>query len=749
MAIAYFYTSNMTLANCTIKPSSFSYSMPIESQYFTFTVTANDGYIFKQKPSNLKFTSTSPSGETVNFATYSLSTDKKTYTVKFPSSRYNYSDTIRFNSSAIFMAEEETTSVPVSNENNIPNTTITFPTESLKPSTTYNYEVKANTHYQIKTATFTIYDNDDNIVDTLTNDTGSFSYTTADTLASTAYKIVITGSTIIANADCKSNSTINNTTISITGTIAINTDNNFSISALDGYKINNASLKIYSADNPNDILYNSENSTGVFVVNPSALSYTSYIAEFTADVGIVTSDDIPVTYNNSFSNASISNPPTEINILTDNTFIIKADNGYIFQFAPTFKLVAYPKDGTAITVYDGESCSKVDDSTYNFTIPSNTLLNTYSSVTISITGNAYSVTRPCTVDNQLSHISYTPTFGDTLSIIGTYSLTFTADDGYYITELPSIKIFNSQVGSVVELQSTIIDDYTCVASFSLSNVTIPQESSFDITLTGTASIETEISNIYPFLQVFSLTPSQVTDLNNARFVTVTVEGTTSDSTITTNDVDLGNYIIGMFKVFYSVETENTENVKLGIVDTEVKGSLVSKRLTKIETNELEIAPIYNNSIDYNSDVKIFIPFYGFYSCDNFIIGHKLKLCYIIENATGEGYCYINVDGNKIDSVPCSCKLEFPYDKSTSNSITIANAISKKDNVSITPYVVVTYNNVFSDKFNNENIFDCFDLLNNFQGYIEGTINRLYIDNNNITKDEKDEIKTLIENGIII
>lgn len=749
MSVAYFYTSNMTLTNCEISPKSFSTSMPITTQYFSFTVTANDGYIFKQAPTNLNFKSTSPSGETVSFATYSLSSDKKTYTVKFPSSRYNYSDTIRFNSNAVFIAEEEITSVPVTNFNEISNTTIEFPTENFKPSTEYVYTVKANNYYQITNATLTIYDNDDTVIDSITNNTGVFTYTTPSELTSSAYKVVITGSTVIGYADCKSTSTITNATIKITGTIRINTNNNFSVTALDGYKITSATLKIYNANNPTDLLFNETNNTGDFVVNPASLSYTNYVADFTATVDIVTSDDISVEYNNSFSNASVENPPSTINILTDNTFTIKADNGYIFQFAPTFTLTAYPKDGTATTIYDSATCTKVDDNTYTFTIPSNTLLNTYSYVSIRIVGNAYSVTRPCTVYNELSHITYAPTIGNTLSIIGKYTLTFTADNGYYITTLPNIDVFNSQVGDVISKQATLIDDYTAQIEFTIEGTTIPSDSTFSVTLTGTASVETEISATYPFLQVFSLTPSQITDLNNARFVSVTVEGTASSTTITENDVDLGNYIIQMFKTFYSVSTENTENVKLGTVDTEVTGALISSRIKQLETNEITIENIYNNSIDYESEVKIFIPFYGFYSCDSFVIGHKVKLQYKIENATGEGYCYIVVDDDIIDSVPVTCKLEFPYDKSTSDSINIANAISSKDNLSIIPYIIIVYNNVFSNNFASVNTFDSYEILSSLKGYIEGDCNILTIDENYIYNTEKDEIKNIITNGVII
>lgn len=768
MATSLSVTNNAKGSNCTITPAKTSYTLSsnrISTGMVQINVKADDGYYFpylSQAITDLTATINYGSGDVTVSTSADNYTDTTNYTsfyLRYPSSSIStgairdYATFILRGTVTATSIETETySSVNVTYTNNIENTSFTAPTETIETGKSYSFTIEPNTHYSIESATISVNDGNGDSLYTETNTTGVFTFSRASDFDTENITITFTGTTVVTTSyETVSVTYVNNidhTTRNEYDSFTVGNSYNLYVEPQTRYKIDSATITI--TDSSDEVLYTETNTTGNFTYTPSSSFYgDSVTVTYTGATSVIELEEIPLTVIDNLNNSTLSPSLSSLSVNQEYTFTIKCNDGYNFTYAPNYTLKGYPVDGTAVTIYDNLDATKIDNTEYTFTIPANTILSTYSYVELTVGSITYTVTRPATIYNELSHISYSPVLEKTVSILSAYTLTFTADDGYYITTLPSVNIFSAMTGDFGTFQATIVDDYTATLTFDLSTSTWSDSDSFSITIAGTASLETEIANTYPFLQAFRLPTSKVTDLNNVRFVSESVEGDSTSPTVSYNDVDLGTYIIDLFRPFYPVDIGDDENIKLGAVDTEITANVISKRITSLDSNVIQISPIHGNSVDYNSIVKLYVPFYGFVVLDSSVIGHSLQLHYDIENVTGVGTCNILVDGLVNESVQCECKLTFPFDKNTSDSTTISNAISSNSKTNLLPFVTIATNNVFSESFDTTNVTDEMLLLSSISGYCQGDCYNLEIDENYITSNEISSIRQLITEGVII
>lgn len=535
-------------------------------------------------------------------------------------------------------------------------------------------------------------------------------------------------------------------------TFELNKNYTLTVEPNNYYKIENEpTATITNGDNAQNIT--AEN--GVFTFSFDSFNSDTITIKITGSGTRITYNEFPVTLNSeNLSHYSIVNYPTSVEKNVDYTVKIKPDDFYYVNYNPKISIQQLI-EGVSTTIIDSVSMTyNESENVYYYTFNVNNVDANTTGVSIVLSGSAtYNKFNVVSFKNELENINVEPSTLEYIENHKTYKFTFTAIEGYEITSIPALTLLSRADGQTVVNQEAVTrDEETYTIEFTL-NYDFTQGTEIYITVTGIATKITELSVTYPFLQVFSLTKSELTSLINTRFISVSTSGTAESPSVSVDDIDLSNYIIDLFTSYVPYEISDTkENIKLGVTDTGISANLIEKRYTVVQTNEIELKGLTGTSIDYNSIINMYLPFYGNLSLNaKEVLNRKISIRYAVENATGYATITIFADGEQIQELKCECKLEFPFNKTTDDSINIANKIKEVYNYDLIPFINVITNNLFSDgtDINPVNTCDLYLLLSQLSGYIEGDIYILSIDENYITNDEKNQIIDLIKQGIIV
>lgn len=255
-------------------------------------------------------------------------------------------------------------------------------------------------------------------------------------------------------------------------------------------------------------------------------------------------------------------------------------------------------------------------------------------------------------------------------------------------------------------------------------------------------------------------------------------------------------IISLHLIYGTPTTGNNQNIKLGYLDSGVSSKVVTEQFINIDCGSLFINEYYGDSRDYEdiyTQIECFLPFIGFVKLQsNDIINSKVNIKYVIDVLSGviTAKIYITKNGatQQLYTYSGDCSIQIPLTSSDrtrllSGAITgaiggfatggVAGAIigagvgSYMGGSNITksgnfngnsgalnvkkPYIIISrkipydannYNELLGYP-SNENI-----LLRNCNGFTR--VKECFTDNIiNATYSEKNEIKELLKNGIII
>lgn len=255
-------------------------------------------------------------------------------------------------------------------------------------------------------------------------------------------------------------------------------------------------------------------------------------------------------------------------------------------------------------------------------------------------------------------------------------------------------------------------------------------------------------------------------------------------------------IISLHLIYGTPTTGNNQNIKLGYLDSGVSSKVVTEQFINIDCGSLFINEYYGDSRDYEdiyTQIDCFLPFIGFVKLQsNDIINSKVNIKYVIDVLSGviTAKIYITKNGatQQLYTYSGDCSIQIPLTSSDrtrllSGAITgaiggfatggVAGAIigagvgSYMGGSNITksgnfngnsgalnvkkPYIIISrkipydannYNKLLGYP-SNENI-----LLKNCNGFTR--VKECFTDNIiNATYSEKNEIKELLKNGIII
>lgn len=265
-----------------------------------------------------------------------------------------------------------------------------------------------------------------------------------------------------------------------------------------------------------------------------------------------------------------------------------------------------------------------------------------------------------------------------------------------------------------------------------------------ITISGNLTIQANAtlsaSLKYGFVSIYNPTYDEVDELSKKRFYSVTQE----------QMLDLSQYIISFRKLYVDIPQIARELVYFGKYNTNVSSNIVTTNFIETDCGTVTIDEYNENSLDYNGvEIDLYLPFIGNISLNpNQVYGKPLRLVYRTNPLNGDCVAVILSDNVQIaysqGNVSFDVPINFKYGN-LNNYGTNDNALYMAE---LQPYIEVRTNRQYqpmnSDLLNNNlwiKVSDCSG------GVTFGDIDLRPV--NNLSKDEYDEIISILKGGIVV
>ena len=126
----------------------------------------------------------------------------------------------------------------------------------------------------------------------------------------------------------------------------------------------------------------------------------------------------------------------------------------------------------------------------------------------------------------------------------------------------------------------------------------------------------------------------------------------------------------LFYLPYDVEVSASETVKIGNVDSNIQGNRIVKQFQEIDFGNIDITEYYGNTLDYNTELSIYLPFIGEKTLNIYdIMGGSLNLKYRVDILTGNCIAILSIVRKQNDVTLNSVLYTYIGDMSNSVPLT--------------------------------------------------------------------------------
>ena len=121
---------------------------------------------------------------------------------------------------------------------------------------------------------------------------------------------------------------------------------------------------------------------------------------------------------------------------------------------------------------------------------------------------------------------------------------------------------------------------------------------------------------------------------------------------------------------YDVEVSVSETVKIGNTDSNIQGNRIVKQFQEIDFGNIDITEYYGNTLDYNTELSIYLPFIGEKTLNIYdIMGGTLNLKYRVDILTGNCIAILSIIRKQNDVTLNSVLYTYIGDMSNSVPLT--------------------------------------------------------------------------------
>lgn len=330
-----------------------------------------------------------------------------------------------------------------------------------------------------------------------------------------------------------------------------------------------------------------------------------------------------------------------------------------------------------------------------------------------------------------------PTSVDTLN--EKLSITITANENYIFQTAPYIDVYGVDVNDRYYLELNT-ENTEATINFNFSDF---YNEPYLSDLRGVSIVANAAPNItyrnYGAINVYVVNYQNLNDFANQRF-----------SYVNNEKINLGDFIISLKNFYFNIDNNKLlpTTIKCGNHETNINAFTPVENIFEFDFGTITILPTYNNILDYQREMKIFLPFYGFANFSNDYINKEINLKYFIDIVSNKGVAKLihnNIILETFDLTP-TLDINFKY----------LNYFDLNNNTvnlqSLEPYVYIKSYNGFVPTDNaddNENI--------TLYGMPQETfikikrIRRLYTYSNDylFSKEEFDMLENELKNGVFI
>lgn len=126
----------------------------------------------------------------------------------------------------------------------------------------------------------------------------------------------------------------------------------------------------------------------------------------------------------------------------------------------------------------------------------------------------------------------------------------------------------------------------------------------------------------------------------------------------------------LFYLPYDVEVSENEYIKIGNTESEIQGKRITKQFQEINFGNIDITEYYGNTLDYNTELSIYLPFIGEKTLNIYdIMGGSLNLKYRVDILTGNCIAILSIVRKQNDVTLNSVLYTYIGDMSNSVPLT--------------------------------------------------------------------------------
>lgn len=326
---------------------------------------------------------------------------------------------------------------------------------------------------------------------------------------------------------------------------------------------------------------------------------------------------------------------TETHSYTDGKATITITSEYNDDFRLRNVKATYTENGETKSVdfetslVDGNSVA-----TATFDVPDGTL--------ITVTGELYKVVK---VTKNLSNC--TGNIPDYYELGATVDITLKANTGTKFVEDTDAQFIYKEDGFDTPVNMNISSDRTTATI----HYTIPTGVD-EITIYGNCSVVAPVGDDFGAINVYVVTLENLKAFANVRFVS------TQEDKIVYQD--LGKYVNRIKRIYTNVEKGATDVIRCANYNTKISVFQPVKSKITLDFGNVVVPSHNNDNTDFESTVKLFIPFVGFVDVPNDYTGETLNLQIDINVVTGNGLYRLIHNGTLIQTGDCTPSQDVLY-----------------------------------------------------------------------------------------
>jgi hypothetical protein len=165
----------------------------------------------------------------------------------------------------------------------------------------------------------------------------------------------------------------------------------------------------------------------------------------------------------------------------------------------------------------------------------------------------------------------------------------------------------------------------------------------EISIIGEAFPVAVVGEQYGAINVYLVTLDELAEFSKKRFFKETGTDPSTGAPIYEN-IDLGAYVNKIRRIYTNIGASSTDVIRCGNYNTGV--SCHQPATDKITLDfGTAVVPAHNeDNTDYESEIKLFLPFAGFVNIDNAYAGQTIALQYVINVVTCNGVALLSCNG---------------------------------------------------------------------------------------------------------